>query len=91
TDELAIGAMRVLTDEGIRVPQDVSVVGFDDIDIAKYLAPQLTTVSQPLTEIGERTALALYRQITGDGAAAEEEQILPHKLIIRESTRALNR
>jgi LacI family transcriptional regulator len=90
TDELAIGAIRVLTDEGIRVPEDVSVVGFDDIDIAKYIVPQLTTVSQPLTEIGERTALTLYRQITG-GNTKGDEMILPHKLIIRESTRALNR
>jgi LacI family transcriptional regulator len=90
TDELAIGAMRVLTDEGIRVPQDVSVVGFDDIDIANYIYPRLTTICQPLTEIGERTALTLYRQITG-GTAAGEEQILLHKLIIRESTRALDR
>jgi LacI family transcriptional regulator len=90
TDELAIGAIRVLTNEGIRVPEDVSVVGFDDIDIAKYIVPQLTTISQPLTEIGERTALTLYRQITG-GTTKGDELILPHKLIIRESTRALNR
>ena len=88
TDELAIGALRVLADEGIRVPKDVSVIGFDDIDIAQYITPRLTTISQPLTEMGEKTALALHRQIIGENTG-EEEIILPHKLIIRESTRIL--
>jgi len=87
TDELAIGAIRVLIDEGLWVPEDVSVIGFDDIDIAQYTAPSLTTIYQPLTEIGEKTALALHRQISGDNIT-EEEQILPYKLVIRESTRA---
>ena len=88
TDELAIGAIRVLADEGLRVPEDVSVVGFDDIDIAQYITPRLTTICQPLSEIGEKTALALHRHIIG-GNDIEEEQILPYKLVIRESTRAL--
>jgi LacI family transcriptional regulator len=99
TDELAIGAIRVLNDEGLRVPEDVSVVGFDDIDIAKYMSPRLTTISQPLTEMGEKTALALYRQISGNSSRgsidsgfpsgdkiAGDELILPYKLVIREST-----
>ena len=85
TDELAIGAIRVLTDEGLRVPEDVSVVGYDDIDIAQYITPRLTTICQPISEMGEKTALALHRQITGS-SGAEEEQILPFKLVIREST-----
>ena len=88
TDELAIGAIRVLSDEGLRVPEDVSVVGFDDIDIAQYTTPRLTTICQPLTEIGEKTALNLHRQIT-EGYTGETEQILPYKLVIRESTQAL--
>ena len=90
TDELAVGAIRVLNDEGLRVPEDVSVVGFDDIDIASYMSPRLTTISQPLTEIGEKTALALHRQISGNNTAGEE-LILPYKLIIRESTRAMKK
>ena len=90
TDELAIGAIRVLNDEGLKVPEDVSVVGFDDIDIAKYMSPRLTTISQPLTEIGEKTATALHRRIAGANAAGEE-LILPYKLVIRESTRALKK
>jgi LacI family transcriptional regulator len=85
TDELAVGAIRVLNDEGIRVPKDVSVIGFDDIEISDYLTPRLTTVRQPLTEMGEQTALSLHRQISGKGASTGN-LILPYRLIIREST-----
>ncbi|MDR1949831.1 MAG: LacI family transcriptional regulator [Spirochaetaceae bacterium] len=90
TDELAIGAIRTLKDEGIRVPEDVSVVGFDDIDISNYIVPRLTTIRQPLGEIGELTALTLHRYITGNNGL-KMDQTLPYKLIIRESTRALVR
>jgi LacI family transcriptional regulator len=88
TDELAIGAIRALQDAGIRVPEDVSVVGFDDVDISSYMIPRLTTVRQPIKEIGEQTALALHRIITG-GGGVPEDQVLPYRLIIRESTRAI--
>jgi LacI family transcriptional regulator len=88
TDELAIGAIRVLQDAGMRVPEDVSVVGFDDVDISNYMIPRLTTIRQPIKEIGEQTALALHRIITG-GGVIPENQILPYRLIIRESTRAI--
>ena len=90
TDELAIGAIRVLNDEGLRVPRDVSVVGFDDIDIAKYMNPRLTTISQPLAEMGEKTAADLHHQITGSNVS-RDELILPYKLVIRESTGALRK
>ena len=85
TDELAIGAIRVLADEGIRVPGDVSVVGFDDIDIANYMMPRLTTIRQPIAEMGEQTALALHHSISG-GNVSRTELVLPYRLIIREST-----
>jgi LacI family transcriptional regulator len=90
TDELAIGAIRALSDEGIRVPDDISVVGFDDIDISNYIMPRLTTVRQPIKEMGELTALALHRCITGNvfSPPTGKEQILPHRLIIRKSTHA---
>jgi LacI family transcriptional regulator len=87
TDELAIGAIRVLQDTGIRVPEDVSVVGFDDIDISDYMIPRLTTVRQPIKEIGEQTALALHRSVTG--GSVPNNQILSYRLIIRESTRSI--
>jgi LacI family transcriptional regulator len=90
TDDLAIGAVRALSDEGVRVPGEVSVVGFDDIDLSNYITPRLTTIRQPIKEIGEQTALALHRCISGGEFRTEQgkEQVLPHRLIIRESTAA---
>jgi LacI family transcriptional regulator len=88
SDELAIGAVRVLKDEGIRVPEDVSVIGFDNIESANYFISQLTTIHQPINEIGEQAALNLHRRISG-GAYTDFEIIIPHKLIIRESTRSI--
>jgi LacI family transcriptional regulator len=85
TDDLAIGVIRILTDQGIRVPEDVSVIGFDDIEIADYLIPRLTTIRQPLEDMGQQTALILHRAITGQGTA-RQELVLPYKLIVREST-----
>jgi LacI family transcriptional regulator len=84
TDELAIGAMRVLRDEGLRVPEDVSMVGFDDVDISSYVIPRLTTIHQPLERMGEQTALILHNRISGNNTMVEP--VIPHTLIIREST-----
>ncbi|MDR3341383.1 MAG: LacI family transcriptional regulator [Treponema sp.] len=85
SDELAIGAMRAMLDEGLRIPEDISIVGFDDIDISNYFHPRLTTLRQPIFEIGEQSALKLHRYINGQ-TDAECTTVLPHKLIIREST-----
>jgi LacI family transcriptional regulator len=85
SDDLAIGVMRILKDQGLRVPEDVSVVGFDDIEVSDYLIPRLTTIRQPLVEMGEQTALTLHRAITGH-PVSKHESVLPYKLIIREST-----
>jgi LacI family transcriptional regulator len=90
SDELALGAIRVLLDEGIRIPEDISVIGFDDIDISNYVYPRLTTIRQPITEIGEQSAAYLHQFITGQNNP-ELNIVLPHKLIIRESTCALTR
>ncbi|MDR1249542.1 MAG: substrate-binding domain-containing protein, partial [Treponema sp.] len=85
TDDLAIGVIRILKDKGLRVPEDVSVIGFDDIEIADYIIPRLTTIRQPLEDMGQQAALILHRAITGQGTV-RQELVLPYKLIIREST-----
>ena len=66
TDELAIGAIRALYEAGIQVPGDVSVVGVDDIDISAYLSPGLSTVRQPIVDMGSRTAELMSRLIAGE-------------------------
>jgi DNA-binding LacI/PurR family transcriptional regulator len=85
-DISAIGAMRAFRDAGLRVPQDISVVGFDDIQGAAYLTPRLTTVRQPLRRMGETAAERLLTRI-GNGAKAGVQQIsVEPELVIREST-----
>src|SRR5215831_10194212 len=85
-DISAIGAMRAFRDADLRVPEDVSVVGFDDIQGAAYLTPRLTTVRQPLHHMGEIAAeLLLTRIANGANHRARQVSVAP-ELVIREST-----
>ncbi|MDR0563197.1 MAG: LacI family transcriptional regulator [Spirochaetaceae bacterium] len=88
SDDLAIGAIRVLQDEGIRVPEEVSVISVDDVEIANYFIPRLTTIHQPMDEIAEQSVINLRRLMSG-GNGINSEIIIPHKLIVRESTSAI--
>jgi DNA-binding LacI/PurR family transcriptional regulator len=83
SDLMAEGALRTLRQAGRRVPDDVAVVGFDDIELARYTEPPLTTVRQPIEEIGRRLARQLLRLAAGD--EIEPALILPTELIVRES------
>jgi DNA-binding LacI/PurR family transcriptional regulator len=86
-DISAIGAIRALRESGLLVPQDVSVVGFDDILSAAFQNPSLTTVRQPLQKMGEIAAELIVRRIEGASNAAEMEAIvLEPELVVREST-----
>jgi DNA-binding LacI/PurR family transcriptional regulator len=84
-DISAIGAIRAIQEEGLRVPQDVSVVGFDDIPWAAFHTPSLTTVRQPLSKMGQIAAATLIRMIEQDEEQPPEIAIEP-TLVIREST-----
>jgi len=84
-DVAAIGAIRALMDHGLRVPDDVSVVGFDDIQGAAFHNPSLTTIRQPLSEMGTVAARVLLQRIRGEADVPETIPIHPD-LIIREST-----
>lgn len=83
-DIAAIGVIRSLTDAGLRVPDDCSVVGFDDISSADYQIPRLTTVRQPMHRMGQTAAETLLRCIAGQ-AVPHETQLQP-ELIVRESS-----
>lgn len=85
-DIAAIGAIRALTDAGLSVPRDVSVVGFDDIQSAAYSTPSLTTVRQPLMEMGRRGAEVLLDRIANREKQYPGEIVMAPELIIREST-----
>ncbi|SNT41040.1 transcriptional regulator, LacI family [Granulicella rosea] len=87
-DVTAIGAMRAIRDEGLRTPEDISVIGFDDIASAGYISPTLTTFMQPLEELGAMAAAHLLGHIEGREELTHEELVEP-RLVRRESTRAI--
>ena len=86
-DISAIGTIRSLADAGLRVPEDCSVVGFDDIPAAAFQMPRLTTVRQPLVQMGQAAATLLLRKIAGEEVA--DIELVKPELICRESTRSL--
>lgn len=86
-DVSAIGAIRALQEAGLRVPDDVSVLGFDDIYAAAYHNPALTTVKQPLFEMGRLAAKTLLERLTsGSDTEAPRELTVEPQLIVRSST-----
>jgi LacI family transcriptional regulator len=89
SDEMAIGALNCLTDRGIKVPEDVSIIGFDDIKISKFIRPRLTTIQQPITATGEMAAKMLINIINKNEKMEERDIILKGNLIERESTRPI--
>lgn len=84
-DISAIGTIRALQDFNLRVPKDVSVIGFDDIKAAAYTLPRLTTIRQPLAEIGRIATQCLLDRIHGAATSPDVIQVEP-ELIVREST-----
>ncbi|SHF62506.1 DNA-binding transcriptional regulator CytR [Vibrio gazogenes] len=86
-DMMAIGAIQEAKRLGVRVPQDLSVVGFDDINFAQYCDPPLTTVSQPRYEIGRQAMLMMLEVLRGHDVRAGS-RLLETKLVIRESVAA---
>ncbi len=86
-DEMATGAINALRNLGRNVPEDVSVIGFDNIDYASYLTPKLTTIDYPVREIGEMAARWILNQAYGD-ARQSLTHILSPDLIVRGTTRA---
>ncbi len=86
-DLMAIGAMRVFAQRGLRVPQDISIIGFDDIEYAQYTHPPLTTIRQPLYRMGYMAGAHICNTI--DGTAKQLRVTLMPELIVRESTARL--
>ena len=85
-DFTAIGAMRAAHTLGMRVPDDVAVAGFDNIPLAAYTTPPLTTVAQPITEQGAAAAKLLLNRITATNPGAAKKISMECRLIVREST-----
>lgn len=88
SDLMAVGAMNALLDHGYRVPQDVSLHGFDNLELSRYLNPALTTIDLPLGEIGRSAALTMESILSGN-PPAERGQLIPCRHIPRETVREL--
>ena len=85
-DEVAIGLMRGLREQGVRVPEDISVIGYDDIILDEYVYPQLTTIHQPIFKLGVGATEILLNKINHPDAEPEQVEHFPVKLIARQST-----
>ena len=86
-DVLAVGAIRAVRDRGLRVPEDVSVVGFDGIELGSYLTPSLATIRQDRERIADRSVELLLSQI--ENRVSPEHELVPFQIISGESARKL--
>ena len=86
-DMIALGVLRAAAERGVRVPEQLSVVGFDDIQVSRYLYPALTTVGQSIGQLGEMAAARLLARIRTPDLSAEQQVVEP-TLVLRESSAA---
>jgi len=84
SDTIAMGAILAARNNGMRVPEDIAIVGFDDLSFAEFTSPPLTTIQQPIFEKGEKAAEMLINEIEADNSKPEKVNLEP-KLIVRES------
>lgn len=85
-DDMAVGALAALRDQGVGVPEDISLAGFDDIPIVRYLSPALTSVRAPIPELGARAAERLLSIIEAGGSIKARQETLDVVLVTRAST-----
>jgi LacI family transcriptional regulator len=81
----ALGALRAIEDLGLRIPEDVAVIGFDDFELAHVLRPRFTLVRQPAAELGRRAAEMLFDRLDGRSSPGSRRLVLPTELVVRES------
>lgn len=87
-DILAIGAIQAVREGGLKVPDDISIVGYDNTILAAIIDPPLTTVAQPMQEIGERSVALLVQQIQSKETVRQRVLLMPD-LVVRQSTRTI--
>jgi LacI family transcriptional regulator len=90
SDQMALGLYEAVRQKGMRVPDDISVVGFDDLPVARWASPPLTTVCQPLAEMGALAARTALRMVRGEAIVTPRVE-LATELVIRDSTAPPNR
>ena len=88
-DSIAIGAMRAMTESGLRIPEDISIIGVDNINVAAYLTKALTTISSPVNDMGSIASRILLDKIEDNNAVVQHVALKP-ELILRETTGKAN-
>lgn len=90
SDVMAAGARQVLRESGRRIPDDVALIGFDDSAVARHMDPPLTSVRQPIEEMGRTMTRVLLQEIanrsSGDATQERPRIVLPTELVVRESS-----
>lgn len=90
SDDMALGAMNCIRDNGLSVPEHISVLGFDGSQLTELVRPTLTSMEQPIQEMGKVTVKTLLKQIQS-GESPEQDIVLQHRLVVRESSMARNK
>jgi DNA-binding LacI/PurR family transcriptional regulator len=90
-DDIAIGAIKAIKDKGLDVPKDISVIGIDDVRVATYFHPELTTIAGPMVEMGKIAVKLLFKKIVDDQYNVIQNVRLSPRLVQRKSTRAIGR
>jgi DNA-binding LacI/PurR family transcriptional regulator len=83
---LSIGILKALRDANLSVPQDIAVVGFDDLPVSLIVDPILTVVAQPAYEMGQQATKLLLQRLSGNASESSQEIVLPTELIVRQSS-----
>ncbi len=89
-DVIAFGCIRAMMEKGIRIPQDISIIGFDNIEISQITSPPLTTIDQPKYETGKAAVEMLLSMAAKDGMRGPEHRIIGVRLIERQSCRSIS-
>lgn len=85
-DAMAVGVYQALYQAQLRIPEDIAVVGYDDIELARYLTPPLTTIHQPIDYLGQRAIDILLHRIEGQVGGEPISLVLTPALVVRQST-----
>jgi LacI family transcriptional regulator len=89
SDDMAVGAMNCIHDHGLKVPDDISVIGFDGSQLTEQVRPRLSSMEQPILEMGKVTVDALLGLISGKEGGIREDVILVHRLVVRDSCKSV--
>lgn len=90
SDTIAVGAYQAIWQHGLNVPADISIIGYDDIELAKYLSPPLSTISQPKAELGKLAVETLLKRIRSESIEFQTIMLEP-ELVLRNSIRHINK